>query len=75
MTADMLMVGDDELRGKLRDVVKCPHCTRQHALEYGDEVHRDGTRTPSRMLAFYRCAGVLYLAGINGRALHPVEAL
>lgn len=65
----MMIIGNDELGPALEDTIKCPKCGQEHPIEYGEETLRDGTRRPSKLLAFYRCDGNLYLAGINGRAL------
>lgn len=65
----MLVIGADELHEPLGDTVECPQCGQQHSIEYGEEVLKDGTRKPSKLLAFYKCGDKAYLAGINGLAL------
>ena len=65
----MLAIGADELHEPLSDAVECPQCGQQHSIEYGEEVLKDGTRKPSKLLAFYKCGDKTYLAGINGLAL------
>ena len=54
---------------QLGDVVECPQCGQKHTVEYGEEVLKDGTKKPSKLLAFYSCGDKSYLAGINGFAL------
>ena len=65
----MLMIGNDELKEPLGNAIECPHCGQQHPIEYGEEVLKDGTKKPSKLLAFYMCGDKAYLAGINGFAL------
>lgn len=62
-----LAVGNDELGGPVGESVKCPHCGRKHPVVYGERILPDGTREPSRTLAFYECKGKTYLHGIDGR--------
>lgn len=66
----MFSIGNDEMRGLpiLCEVIDCPHCNGQHDVQYGEKVLPDGTKIPSKMLAFYFCptVGQLYLCGING---------
>uniref|UniRef100_A0A6M3LKK7 Uncharacterized protein n=1 Tax=viral metagenome TaxID=1070528 RepID=A0A6M3LKK7_9ZZZZ len=67
----MFAIGNDELEkcGKLGKSIQCKMCGKKHHVRYGEEVLRDGTRKPSKMLAFYKCKGITYLAGINGKAI------
>jgi len=65
----MLCVGNDELKEELKNTIKCPHCGQQHNVQYGDEILPDGTRQPSKLLAYYKCRDTAYLAGINGKAI------
>lgn len=65
----MLAIGNEELKEPLGDVVECPQCGQKHTVEYGEEVLKDGTKKPSKLLAFYSCGDKSYLAGINGFAL------
>lgn len=58
------------------DCIVCPVCGEQHKIEYGDEVHDDGTVTPSKLLAFYKCNGRAYVAGVRGKLIKtdtPIE--
>ena len=41
------------------DVVKCPHCGGEHALQACD--------SGSEILLFYKCSGNAYLGAVNGR--------
>lgn len=65
----MIAIGENELKGYLRDAIKCPHCGGIHPIQFGEEILKDGTRKPSELLAFYKCGDKAYLAGINGRAI------
>lgn len=67
----VLTVGNDELGGPLGDAISCPHCGKAHLVEFGEKVLDDGSREPSRALAFYRCDKKTYLCGINGREFLP----
>jgi len=62
----MLAIGNDELKKPLGDTVKCKQCGESHNVEYGEEVLKDGTKKPSKFLAFYKCGESSYLCGING---------
>lgn len=66
----MFAIGNDELDKlpKLGKTIRCK-CGKRHRVRYGEEVLADGTRKPSKMLAFYKCKGISYLAGINGREI------
>lgn len=65
----MLVIGNGELNDPLGDSVTCPHCGKVHEIQYGEEVMKDGTRKPSKLLAFYKCGEKSFLAGFNGFAL------
>ena len=67
----MFSIGNNELKKKeaLGDTVTCNRCGESHPVEYGDEVLPDGTRKPSKLLAFYKCGEKSYLAGVNGKKL------
>jgi len=67
----MLSIGNDELAKKpvLGNVVFCKKCNKNHKVEYGDKVLKDGSKVPSKLIAFYKCKGKLYLAGLNGKSL------
>jgi len=62
----MLAVGNDELKTPLGSSINCRNCGERHPVEYGDEILPDGTKQPSKLLAFYKCEDKSYLAGING---------
>jgi hypothetical protein len=66
----MFVIGNDELAkcDDLGKTVRCK-CGKNHRVRYGEEVLEDGTRKPSKMLAFYTCKGKTYLAGINGKEI------
>ena len=64
-----LAVGNDELENmpKLDKTIKCWMCGKRHKVKYGDEILSDGTKKPSKLLAFFNCGKNAYLAGINGK--------
>lgn len=48
----------------------CPNCGKKHDVVYGEELLKDGTRKPSKKLAFVKCSnGSTYLIGINGKLI------
>jgi hypothetical protein len=61
--------GDLEKNEDVGDTILCPRCKKHHKIEHGEEVLKDGTRKPSRILALYRCKGKSYLAGIGGKLI------
>ena len=67
----MLIIGKDELdkAEPLGDFILCNKCGNRHIIKYGDEVLPDGTLKPSKSLAFYKCNGKTYLAGIDGKRI------
>ena len=71
----MLAIGNKELDAapELGETVLCWLCGKQHPVEHGEEVLRDGTRRPTTMLAFFRCGEKSYLCGIRGKEVRPRE--
>ena len=71
----MFAIGNDELEKapRLGDFILCKQCGERHKVEYGDKVLEDGTKEPSKSLAFYECGKKLYLAGINGKDIRKVD--
>ena len=65
----MLAVGNDELSGSVGRDILCDKCGEYHEITYGERVLEDGTKEPSKMLAFYDCNGKTYLAGIDGKLI------
>ena len=67
----MIAIGHDELSKKdaVGNSINCPNCGDAHEIEYGDEVMPDGTKKPSKLLAFYKCGNKTYLAGIAGKVI------
>ena len=65
----MLTLGNDEIDKAplLGDSILCSKCGKRHLIKYGDKILKDGTKVSSKLLAYYRCKGKLYLAGINGK--------
>ena len=64
-----LAIGNNELGEVIGKTITCPICGKLHPVEYGDEIRPDGTKVPSKLLAFFRCGGKVYLAGVNGRSI------
>ena len=71
MNEPMLPVGPEDLGEELGDTLLCPQCHHVHQIEYGDRILEDGTKIPTKILAFYKCPETkkTYLAGIDGRRL------
>ena len=67
----MIAIGNEELAAApaLGKTIKCRICGKRHKVEYGNEILPDGTKKPSKALAFYRCGGSCYLAGISGKEI------
>jgi len=65
----MFAIGNNELEKakKLGDFILCDKCGKRHWIEYGEEILEDGTKIPSKMLAFYKCGATMYLAGVGGK--------
>lgn len=66
-------VGPDEL-GEQTEVIACPRCKEEHAIEYGTSktLQPDNTWSEpvsSKLLGFYKCQGKLYLGTVEGRKL------
>lgn len=66
-----IAVGHGELNNNpdVPEIYQCPRCNKEHTVEYGDSVEKDGTKTPSKMLAFVKCKKKTYLIGFNGKML------
>jgi hypothetical protein len=64
-----IAIGNNELGGELGDMARCPHCGEMRAVRYGDQVLDDGTRVPSKTLAFVSCGEASYIVGIKGREI------
>lgn len=62
-------IGNDELGDDIGEYVTCPHCGDQHPVQYGDKIEKDGTKTPSKLLGFYKCGDNSYLCSIDGKSL------
>jgi transposase-like protein len=71
METPFIAVGHGELDSNpdVGKVYDCPSCGKQHPVEYGERVEKDGTKTPDPMLAFVKCKKKAYLIGINGKML------
>lgn len=65
--------GSDELANNdlVGEYEPCPNCGEIHKVGYGEVVKPDGTREPSKMLAFITCtkSGATYLIGIKGKKI------
>jgi hypothetical protein len=66
-----ITVSNEELASKpdIGDTIICKKCGGEHDISYGEKVLDDGTKAPSKSLAFYKCGDEVYLAGINGKEL------
>lgn len=62
-------MGNDEIKKapQLGDFILCKMCGQRHKIEYGKKVLPDGSKIPSKLLAFYKCGDNSYLGGINGK--------
>jgi len=71
MSVPFFAIGNDELdkAEPLSDFIKCPHCGMEHPVEYGEEVLDNGTKVPSKLIAFYKCGEKSYLCGINSKRI------
>lgn len=69
MDEPFVAIGTDELDGDVGDYADCRICGGKHRVCYGDRILNDGTKEPSKLLAFFKCDqnGKTYLHGINGR--------
>ena len=56
----MLAVGNDKLGKPLGDTITCPHCGKEHAVDFGKD---------DKILSFYNCGDDAYLCGINGKSI------
>lgn len=65
--------GNGELDGndEIGEFETCPNCGELHKVGYGDKVLKDGTKVPTKMLAFVDCPenGNSYLVGIDGKRI------
>ena len=68
---NFIAVSNGELAGnpKVGKTFLCPRCNVAHAVEHGETVNKDGTRSPSKLLAFYQCGEKSYLGGFHGREI------
>jgi len=71
MTIPFIAVGHGELDNNpdIPEEYNCPRCNHKHPVQYGENVEKDGTKTPSKMLAYVKCKKGVYLVGINGKML------
>ena len=67
----MFAIGNDEIEKapELGKTINCKRCGKKHKVKYGDEVKKDGTRVPSKLVAFVKCRKQAYLVGINGKRI------
>jgi len=62
-------IGNDEFCEPVGETIVCPLCGQIHPIEYGYKVNADGTKTPSKILGYYKCGNDAYLAAVNGRSV------
>jgi len=68
--APFVAIGNDELgESDVGETLKCKRCGKKHKVEYGEEILKDGTRIPSKLLGFIKCRGKAYLVAINGKLI------
>lgn len=69
-----IAIGSGELENNedVGEFAKCNNCGEYHEVKYGDKINDDGTKTPSKMLAFITCPenNTSYLVGIEGKLLN-----
>lgn len=67
----MLAIGNDEFEDlkPIGKYAKCPGCKKRHLVKYGDEVAKDGSKKPSKMLGYVSCGEHIYLVAIQGKEL------
>ncbi len=65
----MLAFGPEELEDKenLGDFILCPKCGKRHVVKHADEILSNGSKVSSKLLSFYKCNGVVYVAGAMGK--------
>ena len=65
----MLTISNDQLSTlpDLTPTITCPRCGSQHTIKYSSKVMPDGTLVPSTILAYYKCSGIPYLAGVDNK--------
>lgn len=61
--------GNDEIDNSpiLGETITCRICGKEHSVEYGDRINDDGSTTPTKSLAFFKCGDKSYLCGVNGK--------
>jgi hypothetical protein len=62
-----IAVGGDDLGEEVGKYAKCPHCSKQHLVLYGEKVLDDGSKVPSNMLGYVQCRKASYVVAINGQ--------
>ena len=71
----VFVIGNDELDNacKIGDTIICERCGKEHKVMYGERVLEDGTKVPSKTLAYVKCGGESYLVGIAGKDIRKVH--
>lgn len=71
METPFIAVGNGELEdnANVPEEYDCPRCGKSHPVEYFNKIEKDGTKTPSKMLAYVKCKKKKYLIGLNGKML------
>jgi hypothetical protein len=67
----MFSISDEELAKKplLGETIHCKKCGKDHPIECGEKTLPNGDKVGDNLLAFYRCSGKVFLAGIGGKAI------
>ena len=62
-------LSNDELENYIpvKKTIKCDKCKKEHPILFGDKVNKDGTKSPSKLLGYYKCSDKTYLASIAGK--------
>ena len=68
METPFFAIGNEEIQDApvLGSKILCSMCGKTHYITYGKQ-KINGEWVESRLLAFYKCRGKSYLAGLNGK--------
>lgn len=65
----MFAIGNDEMKAlpEITAIIKCERCGKRHRVLYGEEIAKDGSKRPSKLLGFVKCLGKDYLVALAGK--------
>ena len=68
METPFFAIGEGEIQDAptLGSKIVCSMCGKTHNIRHGEK-EINGKRVKSKRLAYYKCRGEAYLAGINGK--------